>query len=138
MPIVKWEPFGELDRFFEERPYLSLFPTLGWDLAIDLYEEDDAVVATMNLPGIDPDELDISVDEDTLTVSGSRKEEEETEEKEYYSKEIRRGSFSRTVQLPKSVDASGAEAEYKDGVLVVTMPVIAGTKERVVSIKVRK
>ena len=57
MPIIKWEPFSELDRFFDERPYISMFPKLGWDLAIDLYEEGGNVVAKMNLPGVKPEEL---------------------------------------------------------------------------------
>lgn len=138
MPIIKWEPFSELDRFFEERPYISMFPKLGWDLAIDLYEEGGNIVAKMNPPGVKPEELDITVDEDSLSVSGSRKEEQETDKKDYYGKEIRRGSFSCSVTLPKAVDSSRAEAEYTDGILKVTMPMVEGAGRKAVQVKVVK
>lgn len=138
MPVIKWEPLNELDRFFDERAYPPLFPKLGLDLAADIYEEKGAVVAKMNIPGIDPDELDVSVDEDILTVSGSREEEKETDEKDYYSKEIRRGLFSRSVRLPKSVDAKRASAGYKDGVIVVTLPIVEGEERSGVKVPVRQ
>lgn len=137
MPIIKWEPFREFDRFFDDR----LFPTrqmLGWDLAIDVYEEKGNIIAKMSLPGIKPEDLDISLEDDLLTVSGRREEEKEVDKKDYYSKEIRRGSFSRSVTLPKSVDAAKAQASYEDGVLVVTMPAAAGAKEKAIKVKVKK
>lgn len=140
MQIIKWEPFKEIDRFFDDRflqPFTA-FPKIGLDLAVDVYEEKDAVVAKMSLPGIKSEELDISLEDDTLTISGRREEEKETEKKDYYSKEIRRGSFSRSVRLPKPVDASKAEAAYENGELVVTMPVIAGAKEKAVRVKIKR
>jgi len=136
MQIIKWEPLKEIDRFFEDRFFH--FPRLGWDLAVDVYEEDGAVVAKMSLPGVKPDELDISLEDDVLTVSGRREEEKEAERKDYYSKEIRRGSFSRSVGLPKAVNSAKAEAKFEDGVLVVTMPVAEGAKEKAVKIKIKK
>ncbi|HEY4521484.1 MAG TPA: Hsp20/alpha crystallin family protein [Candidatus Paceibacterota bacterium] len=136
MPIIKWEPFNELERFLEERPYISLFPKLGWDLAVDLFEEEGSVVAKMSLPGVKTEELDITIDEDMLTVTGTREEEKETDKKDYYSKEIRRGAFSRSVSLPKAVDGSKAEATYADGVLKITMPVVKGQEKRSVKVQV--
>lgn len=140
MQIVKWEPFKEIDRFFDDRfsqPFAS-FAKLGLDLAVDVYEEKGNVVTKMSLPGIKSEELDISLDGDVLTVSGRREEEKETDKKDYYSKEIRRGSFSRSVSLPKSVDATKAGAKYDDGVLIVTMPVVAGTKDKAIKVKIKK
>jgi HSP20 family protein len=134
--IVQWKPFSELDRFIDDSLFPA-FPKLGLDLAIDLYEEKGNVIAKMSLPGVDATELDIAIDGDVLTITGNREEELETNEKDYYSKEIRRGSFSRSVSLPSSVDASKAEASYKDGVLAVTMPTIPGQKEKVVKVKVK-
>lgn len=110
---------------------------MGLDLAIDLYEEKGNVVAKMNLPGVRADELEVSVEDDTLTVTGTREEEKETDKKDYYSKEIRRGSFSRSVSLPSQVDAEKTEAEYKDGVLMVSMPVIKGGGKKAVKINVK-
>ena len=139
MQLIKWEPFKEMDRFFDDRfsqPF-GAFPKLGLDLAVDVYEEKGNVVAKMSLPGIKSDELDVSIEDDMLTISGRREEEREVDKKDYYSKEIRRGSFSRTVSLPKSVDAGRAEAKYENGELVVTMPVVAGAKEKAVKVKVK-
>jgi len=137
MQIIKWEPFKDIDRFFEDR-MLPSFPKLGWELAVDLYEEKGNVVAKMSLPGVKEEELDIEIDEDMLTISGRREEEKEVDKKDYYSKEIRRGSFSRSVSLPKLVDAEKAEAKYENGVLIVTIPAIAGAKEKAVKIKIKK
>jgi HSP20 family protein len=127
-----------MERFFEDRPYISMFPKLGWDLAVDVYEEGKNVIAKMSLPGVKSEELDISIDKDTLTISGERSEEVETDKKDYYSKEIRRGSFSRTVTLPKIVDAEEAKAAYADGVLSVTMPIVKGQGKKAVKVEIEK
>lgn len=122
MAIIRWEPFRDLERIFEDGFGGIPFSQMSMDLAVDVYEKDNTVVAEMSLPGIDPDNLDISVEDDLLRVTGSREEEQETKEKQYYSKEIRRGAFERTVRLPAQVEADAAEAEYKDGVLRITLP----------------
>lgn len=136
MNIVQWKPFGEFDRVFDDRFSMG-FPKMGLDLAIDLYEEKGNVVAKMNLPGVRADELEVSVEDDTLTVTGTREEEKETDKKDYYSKEIRRGSFTRSISLPSQVDAEKTAAEYKDGVLMVSMPVIKGGGKKAVKVNVK-
>lgn len=139
MQLIKWEPFKEVERFFDDR--FSLLPTfsrLGLDLAVDVYEEKDDVVAKMSLPGVNPEEVEILVEENILTISGKREEEKEIDKKNYYSKEIHRGSFSRSINLPKSVDSNKAEAKFENGELVVVMPIVAGAKEKVVKIKIKK
>lgn len=138
MRIVKWDPFDtETDQFFGDRPFRRL-AKFGWDLAVDVFEQDSNIVAKMSLPGIDPDTIDITIDDDMLTIAGERQEEEEVDKKDYYSKEIRRGSFSRTVGLPKAVDGESATADYKDGVLTVTMPTVEGEEGKGVKVAVRK
>lgn len=137
MQLIKWEPFKEIDRFFDNHNLTNFsLANLGWDLAIDVFEENGNVVAKMSLPGIKPEEVDLSVDEENLTVSGRREEEKEVNKKEYYSKEIRRGSFSRTISLPKQVDPAKAEAKYSDGVLMVSMPVVKGVPQKTFKIKI--
>lgn len=138
MAIIKWEPFSDMERFFEDRPYISMFPKLGWDLAVDVYEEGKNVIAKMSLPGVTADDLEISIDKDILTISGTREEEKETDTKDYYSKEIRRGSFSRSVSLPKIVAANEAKANYVDGVLTVTMPIVKGQEKKAVKVDIAK
>lgn len=137
MPIIKWEPFGELDRMFEDFPSVAL-PKMGWDMAVDVFEEKGNVVAEMNLPGIDPEKINVSVENEYLRISGSREEEKETKEKHYYSKEIRRGSFERVVRLPQDVIKEKVEADYKNGVLRVTFPKAVGAPTGKVKVKVKK
>lgn len=141
MALIKWEPFSEFDRFLDDRFFPmpsspSLTGRMGWDLAVDLYEEKGNVIARMTLPGINPDDLDISVEEETLHISGRREEEKETKNKDYYSKEIRRGSFSRSVSLPKIVDAEESKADYADGILTVTMPIVKGQEKKAVKVQI--
>lgn len=136
MELIQWKPFNDLDRLVQDFP--GPLRKFGTDLSVDLYEEGGNLVAKMNLPGVEATDLEIIVDGDSLTISGDRFEEEETDEKDYYSKEIRRGSFSRMVPLPKSVNADGTEAAYKDGVLTVTMPVEKDQEEKGVKVPVKK
>lgn len=138
MAIIKWEPFGELDRLFGEMPEFPRLSKFDMDLAVDLYEKDDAVVAEMNLPGIDPDKIDVSVEGNYLRVSGSREETKEEKKKHYYSKEIRRGAFERVVRLPVSVQTGKVKAEYEGGMLRVTMPKEALGKAGRVKVAVKK
>lgn len=120
MSLIKWEPLGDIDRFFNFD--FPVMPRFGFDFAVDMYEEKGQVIAEMNLPGVDPDKLNLAIEHDILRVTGSREETQETKKKNYYSKEISRGSFERTVRLPGEVEGSRTEAEYKNGVLKVTMP----------------
>lgn len=137
MEIIRWDPSNSMRPLFSDgiSPAFSRF---GWDFPVDVYEHGKNVVAKAALPGIAADELGITIDDDLLTVTGSREEEAEIDEKDYYSKEIRRGSFSRTVSLPASVDADKADAKYEDGVLTVTAPTIASEKGRGVKVEVKK
>lgn len=94
----------------------------GTDLAIDIFEEDGDTVAEMNVPGIEPENIDVNVDRNRLTVSGSYEDKEESEERDYAYRERRFGQFSRSVRLPQKVDVENTEASYENGVLRITMP----------------
>ena len=140
MSLIKWEPFGEMDRFFEDFnkfPMLSNTSNVGLDMAIDIYEEGKNIIAEMNVPGMDGDDIDVSVEDSHLRVSGSHSEEKEDKQKHYYSKEIRKGSFERIVRLPHPVDSEAVEAEYKKGVLKVSMPKKDVTPENKVKVVVK-
>lgn len=135
--LIKWEPFKGIERFLEEDwPFVQL-PRIGRDLAVDVYEEKSNVTVEMNLPGIDPDKVDITFQDHYLKVCGSREEEKETKEKNCYSKEIRRGSFERAVRLPAEVKENMADAEYKEGVLRISIPK-KEEAQKGVKIKVKK
>ena len=122
MALIRWEPFRNFERMFEDEWPMMPALKVGWDLAVDLYEEGNALVAKMQLPGVDPKKIDVLVEDQYLKVMGAREEETEEKKKNYYSKEIRRGSFERMVNHPKPVVADKVVADYSDGVLKVTMP----------------
>jgi HSP20 family protein len=137
MAIVKWEPFGDIDRFFDDFPAAG-FGKMGWDMAVDLYEDGNSVVAVMSLPGIDPEKVEVTVEGNYLRVVGHREEEKETKNKQFYSKEIKRGMFERAVRLPSPVNEAKVAAEYKDGVLKVTMPKLGDKKAGKVKVVFKK
>jgi len=118
--MIKWKPFHQLEDLFQERP----FSDTKWDLAVDVYEENGNVIAKMNIPGIDPDKVDIDVEDNHLHICGERADEHEVSKKNYYHKEIRRGSFERIVPLPCAINKEKVSAEMHDGVLIITMPKI--------------
>lgn len=138
MAIIKWEPFADVESFFEDFPTPS-FKELGTDLAVDLYEEGGNVVAKMNVPGVDPEKINVTVEDNTLRVSGSHEEEKEEKKKHYYHKEIRKGSFERMVSLPQGVLKDKVSAEYKNGTLIVTLPKTnGGESSHKVAVHVKK
>ena len=135
--LMKWEPFKEMERFFgEDFPFLPIVPKLkmGWDMAVDVYEEKGNIIAEMNLPGIDPEKLEITVRDGYLKILGKREEEKEKKETNFYYKEIKRGEFERLVRLPVAVKAEKAEAQYTKGVLKVILPKTEIVKEEKIKV----
>jgi HSP20 family protein len=126
MALVRWSPFREPDDFFGEEDWdmvPSLFPKESFrGPAIDVYEEGDDIVAEAELPNIDPQNVDISIEDDILDITGTYEQKSEDKDKQYYKREIRRGKFSRQFALPQSVKAEEAEANYDEGVLEIRMP----------------
>lgn len=125
MSLIKWspffEPFDSMDKFFENHPAVvgraqSLVP------AVDVYDRDNSVVIETALPGVDPKRVQLSVEGDVLTISGSSERKTEVDEKDYYRKEIRSGSFMRQVSLPPGVKEGDATASFKDGILKIEFP----------------
>lgn len=138
MAIIKWEPFAEVDRFFEDFT-IPTFKNLGTDLAVDVYEEGENVMAKMNVPGVDPDKINVSVEDNLLRVSGAHEEEKEEKKKHYYHKEIKKGSFERVVSLPQPIQKDKVSAEYKNGALTITLPKASdGGSSKKIEVKVRK
>lgn len=118
MAIIRWKPFEEFDELFEESRKQFTF-----DLATDVSEDKNNVYVEMNTAGIEPDNIDIQVYDHTLYVRGTREEKEESKDKHYTRKEIRRGSFEREITLPCPVEeGSNAQAEYSHGILKITLP----------------
>jgi len=142
MSLIKWTPFfpefEDMDKNFE-----SMLPSVqgnqfGFTPAVDMYEDKDNVVVETQLGGIDPDKVDISIENNVLTLKGESEKKSEVEEKNYYRKEIRRGSFYRSIPLPTKVDGDKASAVSEGGLLKISIPKAAETKPRTIKIQTKK
>lgn len=147
MAIVRWEPFRDLlttqDRF--NRLFSDTFArTLGddsvaqraWTPAVDIFEEGDKLVMKAELAGVNPNDVEVRVEDKTLYLKGERKFEKEVKEENYHRIERSYGSFTRSFALPGSINADKVEAQYKDGVLTLTMPKREEAKAKTVKINV--
>lgn len=95
-------------------------------------------MAEMNLPGINPDNIEVSVEDSCLKVSSSREDSKKEKKKHYYSKEVKRGSFERIVRLPSSVQRDKILAEFKNGELTITLPKSKESNSNKIKIEVNK
>lgn len=148
-PMRALSPFEEMDRLFESvlprgwmRPFHMEWPRWG-ELAapfegrmpkVDVIDRDEEVVVRAEVPGVEKEDLDVSVSDNAVTIKGQTKREEKEEKGDYYRCEISRGAFTRTVMLPGAVDADKAKAQFKDGVLELTLPKVEEAKRRTVRI----
>ena len=122
-------PFAELthaSRFFD-----------GWTPAEDLYEDKDNFVVKAELPGMKREDIEVSLHEGALTVSGERKSEEKHTDAETRREESFYGRFQRTIALPKAVKADAVAARYQDGVLTITLPKSEEVKPKQIEVKVK-
>ncbi|MBI4128690.1 MAG: Hsp20/alpha crystallin family protein [Parcubacteria group bacterium] len=138
MAIIKWNPFADLDRFFDDADFVPFLPIRRLHQpSADVSETAENVIVEMPLAGIDPANVEISVENDLLTVHGTTEQAREGQEKNYHRKEIRRGSFSRTLTLPKPVKGDEAKAEYEKGILTITIPKDERAKPKKIDIQVK-
>jgi HSP20 family protein len=153
MAIVRWEPFRDLvsiqdrmNRIFDEafrgsgRAAGEEDWALGgtWAPAVDIYEHEGNLVLKAELPGIDPKDVDVRVENNVLTLYGERKFESEVKREQYHRVERAYGTFSRSFTLPNVVDTEKIKAEFKDGLLRVTLPKREEAKPKQISIAVSK
>lgn len=138
--IGPWEPFrgfsGIFDRDWDVLPTLVSLKDVKMP-SIDVTQDEKSVTVEVSLAGYKPEQVDIRLDdEDMLTISGKIEEEKETKEKNYFQKEIRKGSFERSVQLPTTVVGKDAKATFKNGVLTIVLPKAKEEKQNSVKIAV--
>ena len=144
--LVRWDPFrqmnvlrSELDRYFDE-PFLrtpSLWQREGvaFSLALDVAEDDQGYLVKASLPGVAPEDIEITLDENALTISGKMSQDEESEGKNYHLRERRFGSFARSITLPSTVDADKVEAVNENGVLTLHLPKVEEAKPKKIAVK---
>jgi len=144
MAIIRWDPFRDMmilrdkmNRLFEDvysgREDQGLLQGI-WAPSVDIYETETDLVLTAEVPGIDEKDIEIRIEDNTLTVKGERKLEKETKEENYHRIERSYGSFQRSFALPAYVDHDKVQAEQQDGVLKITMPKKLEVKPRKVKI----
>jgi len=112
----------------------DLFEPEG-ELAIDVYQTDNNIVIQSAIAGVKSDEIDISVEDDIVTIRGVRKNPEQNDEKQYFHEECFWGPFSRQVFLPEEIDTQNVEASFKNGILTLRLPRIAGEKAKKVKLQ---
>jgi HSP20 family protein len=124
--LTRWEPFAELaemrSRFDRMLSELGDGHERAWAPAIDVVRDNGDLVVRADVPGFKPDEIEISVTDDVLTVAGKHEEAKEVDEAGFVRRERRYGAFSRSIALPKGVDAKQIKASTKDGVLELKVP----------------
>ena len=146
--LTRWEPFRELislreamDRLLEDsvvRPRSGeQVPRIAGTLSVDMYETDEAVKVKTAIAGIDPEDISISITGDTLTIKGETRAEEEVEDENYVCRERRYGAFSRSLTVPVPIKSNAAEAEFKDGILTLTLPKAEEVKPKAIEVKTK-
>lgn len=140
--LMPWTGTGslkrEMDRLFERffEPEWTDLPALGdWAPSLDLSETKENLVVKMEVPGMDPKDIQVSLQENLLTVKGEKRQEKEDKDERYHRIERSYGSFTRSVRLPVAVDGSKVDASFKNGLLTVTLPKTPGAKGTTIPIK---
>jgi HSP20 family protein len=144
--LTRWEPFREfstlqdrVNRLFRETQGNSQDESLtssSFAPAVDVYEDEHNVTLKIEVPGIDEKDIDVRIENNTLTVHGERKIEKEEKEENYRRVERQYGSFTRTFNLPPTVDAEKVQADYDKGVLKITLPKKAEAKPKQIKVNV--
>ena len=141
MALIRWDPFAELAPFREDLGrlfdrYSNLIGMRGWQPAVDLYEDNESFVLKAEIPGVEPEEVDITVTEDNITLRGMLEKEEEKRQEGYIRSERHRGQFARMVALPVKIKPEEAKATFKNGVVTVVLPKAVPDQKRGVRLKI--
>ncbi len=148
-PSKMLSPFEETEKWFEEafrRPLSMLSPSWwprfrGTELeditpSVDIFEDADNVVVKAELPGMNKEDIDVTLNDDIITISGEKKKEEKVEKKNYFRLERSHGSFRRSFRLPAEVQTDKAKANFKNGVLELKIPKTAEAKKKEKKVKI--
>jgi HSP20 family protein len=141
--LTRWDPYREMmiirnrmDRRLNDE--FSMAPSdwksFKWGIALDVAESDDEYVVKASLPGINPDDLEITFVDNQLTIKGEVKEDHELDEAHYHLRERRYGAFSRSIKLPSGIESDQIEAKYDAGVLKLHLPKVEEVKPKKITI----
>jgi HSP20 family protein len=146
--MIRWDPGRDLmslkqaiDKLFEDsaiRPSSFTFQIGEGNIPVDILQTDTTITVKATIPGVKPEEVDISISGETLTIKAEKKEEQEFKEKEYVRKENRYGLISRSITLPVEVDADRAEAMFDNGILTFTIPKSEKSKPKQIKVQPKR
>ena len=125
-----------MDRLFDRALEPSWSESAVWNLALDVVENEDEFLVKASLPGINPDDLEITFTDNVLTIKGETKEDKDIQEEQYHLRERRQGIFSRSISLPNRVKADAIEASYDAGVLTLKLPKVEEVKPKRIAINI--
>ncbi len=141
MLMRSWQPFAEietirqqLDKAFDQLAATRDNSEATWMPAVEFVDAGDNFVLKAQLPGIDPKEVDIQVTREAISISGERRYENTDEKSGYVRSEFRYGKFHRVLTLPAHIQNDSVQAEYKDGILMLTLPKVTEARNKVVKI----
>lgn len=135
MQLVRFDPFStmrEFDRLFEGQP------ANRWMPRVDVFDRENDLMVRTEVPGVDPESIEITVEGGTLTIKGGRSFESEETKANYHRKEIFEGSFERTILLPEGIDPEAVTATSKDGILEISIPKKPEILPRKVNVEIQR
>lgn len=145
MAIIHWQPISEIetfrrqmDRLFDEVSGLSTQSTIAFKPAIEIHDTENTLVLKAQLPGIDPEALDITVTQEEVIIQGERKYEQASKEGGVHRSEFRYGQFKRVLALPVEVQQEAVTADYTHGVLTLTLPKVVNQAKKPVKVSLSK
>lgn len=144
MAIVHWQPFSEMesvrrqmDRLFDELTNGALSQPVAFKPAIELKDTETDLILKAQIPGMNADDLDVSVTRDSVTIQGERKYEQTSESEGVYRSEFRYGQFHRAIELPAPIEQEKVTADYTDGVLTLTLPKVQDKTRQAVKVNLK-
>jgi HSP20 family protein len=137
MTIIRWQPFQEIDalhrqmdRIFDDMLKVKRQPEMTWKPAVELQNTNDNLILRVQIPGVEAKDLDIQVAREAVAIAG----EQRYENKGHIRSEFRYGKFQRVIPLPVAIQNDQVQAEYKNGILTLTLPKVAEARQKVVKI----
>ena len=135
MVLTRWDPLFEIRRSnrLARRGGIGLnygFEQNEWSIPLDIVRDGDLVTVTANIPGVDPENIDVTIEGEVLSIKADIKTEEQREASDYLVRERRTGSFSRSLRLSENVDTENVEPRYESGVLTITLPMLESKKAK--------
>ncbi|MBW4631765.1 MAG: Hsp20/alpha crystallin family protein [Iphinoe sp. HA4291-MV1] len=141
MSLIRWRPFQEIeilnrqmDRFFDDFFTSSSEVTAGWTPAVELKDTNENLILRAELPGVEGKDLEVQVARQALYIAGETRYENRTDERGYFRSELRYGKFKRTISLPVPVKNEEVKAEFKNGILTLTLPKVEEARYKVVKL----